>query len=69
MNRCFDELTYRYPRTVAEVISRYPCNGQEAVACSRHRQPIAVQVYRGIVGGLLCSGALGLMLAYFDILA
>jgi hypothetical protein len=25
-------LTYRYPRSMAEVIARYPCAGAEAVA-------------------------------------
>lgn len=25
-------LTYTYPRTMAEAASRYPCNGEEAVA-------------------------------------
>lgn len=34
-------LTYTYPRTMAEAASRYPCNGEEAVAVhGPYRRPL-----------------------------
>jgi len=35
-----DMLTYTYPRTWAEVVSRHPCTGTESVAITVHRRPL-----------------------------
>jgi hypothetical protein len=34
------QLTYTYPRTWAEAISRMPAEGQDAVAIERHKAPL-----------------------------
>lgn len=68
MPQTFDPLTYRYPRTVAEVISRYPCTGREAVAAWKYRRPLRDQIARGVAAGLALSLVLACMLDYFDVL-
>ena len=43
-------LTYRYPRTMAEAASRYPCNGEEAVAVhGPYRKPLVADNWIAIV--------------------
>ena len=66
MNR--DPLTYTYPRTWAEVISRHPCTGSEAVAVEVHRRPLIERFVS--VATTVCTVALILAcaLAYFDVL-
>lgn len=63
-----DPLTYTYPRTWAEVISRHPCTGSEAVAVEVHRRPL-IERFVG-VATTACTVALVLAcaLAYFDVL-
>ena len=67
MNR-IDLLTYTYPSTWAEVVSRHPCTGTESVAIEVHRRPLVERV----VGVLTTSITVGLVLmcalAYFDVL-
>ena len=63
-----DMLTYTYPRTWAEVVSRLPCTGTESVAITVHRRPLVERVVSAgttcITVGLLLACAL----AYFDVL-
>lgn len=63
-----DPLTYTYPRTWAEVVSRHPCTGTESVAITVHRPPLLERV----VGVVTTSITIGLLLmcalAYFDVL-
>lgn len=63
-----DPLTYTYPRTWAEVVSRHPCTGTESVAITVHRPPLLERV----VGVITTSITIGLLLmcalAYFDVL-
>ena len=63
-----DLLTYTYPRTWAEVVSRHPCTGTESVAITVHRRSLVERV----VGFVTTSIAVGLLLAcalaYFDVL-
>lgn len=64
-----DPLTYTYPRTWAEVVSRHPCTGTESVAITVHRRPLVERA----VGVVTTSITIGLLLmcalAYFDVLA
>ena len=64
----YDPLTYTYPRTWAEVVSRHPCTGTESVAITVHRPPLLERV----VGVITTSITIGLLLmcalAYFDVL-
>lgn len=39
-----DELTYRTPRTLAELSSRFPCAGDEAIAVHAYRTPLHLRV-------------------------
>ncbi len=63
-----DPLTYTYPRTWAEVVSRHPCTGTESVAITVHRRPLLERA----VGVVTTSITIGLLLmcalAYFDAL-
>ena len=63
-----DMLTYTYPRTWAEVVSRHPCTGTESVAITVHRR----QLVERAVGVVTTSITVGLLLmcalAYFDVL-
>ena len=63
-----DLLTYTYPRTWAEVVSRHPCTGTESVAITVHRRPLLERA----VGVVTTSITIGLLLmcalAYFDVL-
>ena len=63
-----DMLTYTYPRTWAEVVSRHPCTGTESVAITVHRRPLVERA----VGVVTTSITIGLLLmcalAYFDVL-
>jgi len=67
-----DPLTYRYPRTWAEAISRFPCAGDEAVAIERHRQPLHRRLVFALAdfGAALILGAglTALALEYFGVL-
>ena len=66
MNR--DPLTYTYPRTWAEVVSRHPCTGTESVAIEVHRRPLVERVVGVITTGITVALVLACALAYFDVL-
>lgn len=66
MNR--DPLTYTYPRTWAEVISRHPCTGSEAVAVDVHRRPLLERVVGVATTACTVALILACALAYFDVL-
>lgn len=68
MQRIHDPLTYRAARTWAEVISRHPCAGDEAIAGWRYRRPLRDQIARGVAAGVSLSFALVCLLDYFDVL-
>jgi hypothetical protein len=40
------QLTYTYPRTWAEAISRMPAEGQDAIAIERHKAPLLYRVMK-----------------------
>ena len=63
-----DMLTYTYPRTWAEVVSRHPCTGTESVAIEVHRRPLVERVVGVITTCLSAAIALACALAYFDVL-
>lgn len=63
-----DPLTYTYPRTWAEVISRHPCTGSEAVAVEVHRRPLVERVVGAVTTGITVALVLACALAYFDVL-
>ena len=67
MNRT-DLLTYTYPRTWAEVVSRHPCTGTESVAIEVHRRPLVERVVGVITTGITVALTLACALAYFDVL-
>ena len=67
MNRT-DLLTYTYPRTWAEVVSRHPCTGPESVAITVHRRPLVERVVGAATTGLTVALLLACALAYFDVL-
>ena len=67
MNRT-DLLTYTYPRTWAEVVSRHPCTGSESVAITVHRRPLVERVVGVITTGITVALLLACALAYFDVL-
>ena len=53
-------LTYRYPRTMAEAASRYPCNGKEAVAVhGPYRKPLVTDDRIAIVAVIMCLVGIG----------
>ena len=66
MNR--DPLTCTYPRTWAEVISRHPCTGSEAVAVEVRRRPMVERVVGAVTTGITVGLLLMCALAYFDVL-
>lgn len=63
-----DPLTYTYPRTWAEVVSRHPCTGSESVAVSVHRRSLAERITSAVTTGLTVALILMCALAYFDVL-
>ena len=67
MNRA-DLLTYTYPRTWAEVVSRHPCTGTESVAIEVHRRPLVERVVGVVTTGITVGLLLACALAYFDVL-
>lgn len=67
MNRT-DLLTYTYPRTWAEVISRHPCTGSEAVAVEVHRRSLIERVVGVATTACTVALILACALAYFDVL-
>ena len=53
-----DLLTYRYPRTLAEAASRYPCNAEDAVAIhGPYRRPLVDRI--AIVAVIVCLAGIG----------
>ena len=53
-------LTYRYPRTLAEAASRYPCNGKEAVAVhGPYRRPLVTDDRIAIAAIIVCLVGIG----------
>lgn len=67
MNR-IDMLTYTYPRTWAEVVSRHPCTGTESVAIEVHRRPLVERVVGVVTTSITVGLVLVCALAYFDVL-
>lgn len=63
-----DMLTYTYPRTWAEVVSRHPCTGSESVAIEVHHRPLVERVVGVITTGITVALLLACALAYFDVL-
>ena len=63
-----DLLTYTYPRTWAEVVSRHPCTGPESVAITVHRRPLIERVVSVATTGITVALVLMCALAYFDVL-
>jgi hypothetical protein len=64
----FDPHTYRYARTWAEVISRHPCTGDEAVAIHRYTRPLTERLADYALAGVLACALLGAALSYFGVL-
>ena len=53
-------LTYTYPRTMAEAASRYPCNGEEAVAVhGPYRRPLVTDDRIAIAAVIVCLVGIG----------
>lgn len=49
-------LTYRYPRTLAEAASRYPCNAKDAIAVhGPYRRPLVADNW---IAGLIVVASL-----------
>lgn len=67
MNR-IDPLTYTYPRTWAEVVSRHPCTGAESVAIEVHRRPLVERAVGVVTTSITVALLLACALAYFDVL-
>ena len=63
-----DMLTYTYPRTWAEVVSRHPCTGTESVAITVHRRPLVERAVGGVTTSITVGLLLACALAYFDVL-
>ena len=63
-----DLLTYTYPRTWAEVVSRHPCTGTESVAVTVHRRPLVERVVGAATTAITVGLLLACALAYFDVL-
>ena len=63
-----DLLTYTYPRTWAEVVSRHPCTGPESVAIEVHRRPLLERVVGVVTTSITVGLVLMCALAYFDVL-
>lgn len=53
-------LTYRYPRTLAEAASRYPCSAEDAVALhGPYRKPLVADTWIGIAATVVTLVTLG----------
>ena len=63
-----DLLTYTYPRTWAEVVSRHPCTGTESVAITVHRRPLVERAVGVVTTSITVGLLLACALAYFDVL-
>lgn len=63
-----DLLTYTYPRTWAEVVSRHPCTGPESVAITVHRRPLLERAVGLVTTSITVGLVLVCALAYFDVL-
>lgn len=63
-----DLLTYTYPRTWAEVVSRHPCTGSESVAITVHRRPLIERAVGFVTTSITVGLVLACALAYFDVL-
>ena len=63
-----DPLTYTYPRTWAEVVSRHPCTGTESVAITVHRRPLVERAVGAVTTSITVGLVLMCALAYFDVL-
>lgn len=63
-----DMLTYTYPRTWAEVVSRHPCTGPESVAITVHRRPLLERAVGFVTTSITVGLVLACALAYFDVL-
>ena len=63
-----DMLTYTYPRTWAEVVSRHPCTGTESVAITVHRRPLVDRAVGVVTTSITVGLVLACALAYFDVL-
>lgn len=63
-----DMLTYTYPRTWAEVVSRHPCTGAESVAIEVHRRPLVERAVGVVTTSITVALLLACALAYFDVL-
>ena len=63
-----DMLTYTYPRTWAEVVSRHPCTGPESVAITVHRRPLVERAVGVVTTSITVGLLLACALAYFDVL-
>ena len=63
-----DMLTYTYPRTWAEVVSRHPCTGPESVAITVHRRPLVERAVGVVTTSITVGLVLACALAYFDVL-
>jgi len=63
-----DLLTYTYPRTWAEVVSRHPCTGPESVAITVHRRPLVERAVGFVTTSITVGLVLACALAYFDVL-
>ncbi len=63
-----DPLTYTYPRTWAEVVSRHPCTGTESVAITVHRRPLVERAVGFVTTSITVGLLLACALAYFDVL-
>jgi len=61
-------LTYTYPRTWAEVVSRHPCTGPESVAITVHRRPLVERAVGVVTTSITVGLLLACALAYFDVL-
>lgn len=52
-------LTYRYPRTLAEAASRYPCDAKDAVALhGPYRKPLVTDDRIAIVAVIVCLASI-----------
>ncbi len=63
-----DMLTYTYPRTWADVVSRHPCTGPESVAITVHRRPLVERAVGVVPTSITVGLVLACALAYFDVL-
>ena len=55
-----DKLTYRYPRTMAEAASRYPCNAQDAIAVhGPYRRPLVADNWIAVATVIACLVGIG----------